>query len=69
MNKVACKNCHFYDLERQVCNNPNRRDSKQQYYYGRIKPDSYCALFEIKFATGGLYTGPKDVISGGNNGK
>ena len=45
MPEVACKNCHFYDSKKQVCNNPNRNDSKQQYYYGRIDPRDYCALF------------------------
>ena len=45
MAEVACRNCHFYDKDKQVCNNPSRDDKKCVFYYGHLNPNSYCALF------------------------
>lgn len=56
MANRRCGDCHFYDKDKQVCNNPGRDDLKQQYYYGRINPNDYCALFM-----------PELVIKGGQH--
>lgn len=53
MANGRCGDCHFYDKDKQVCNNPSRDDSKQQYYYGRILPDDYCTLFMPKLVIEG----------------
>lgn len=45
MASERCGECHFYDKGKQVCNNPSRDDKKSVYYYGRIDPNDYCALF------------------------
>lgn len=45
MANGRCRDCYFYDKNKQVCNNPNRDDSKSVFYYGHIDPNSYCILF------------------------
>lgn len=61
-----CRNCTHYDADNRKCKNPKRDDSANVFYYGHTKPDDYCTLHE-SFANGGIYTGPKGVISGGHH--
>lgn len=56
MANGRCGDCHFYDKDKQVCNNPSRDDSKCVFYYGRLDPNDYCALFM-----------PEHVIKGGQH--
>lgn len=45
MANERCGDCHFYDKDKQVCNNSSRDDSKSTFYYRHINPNDYCALF------------------------
>ena len=45
MSNGCCGDCHFYDKDKQMCNNPSRDDSKCVFYYGHLNPNDYCTLF------------------------